>query len=213
MRKGIVVSAAAFAVTAAAVTPAVAAPRPANGPDGVTVEIAAVNGTGCPPGTAAVALSDDKEAFTVTYSDYMAQAGGSSRPIDHRKQCLLSLNLHVPQGYTYAVSSADYRGYAHLADDAGAVVGASYYFQGNPQTGRVLHNLKGTFDENWQFTDRAPADQLIWKPCGEDRNLNIITELRASDGNPNSSKVSFIAMDSTDSSIRSTYHFVWKHCY
>ncbi|CAM5378677.1 hypothetical protein SALBM311S_06184 [Streptomyces alboniger] len=34
-----------------------------------------MNGSGCPQGTAAVAVSEDNTAFTVTYSDYLAQAG------------------------------------------------------------------------------------------------------------------------------------------
>ena len=68
MRKGIAVSAAAAiaGISGAVVSavPASAAPL-RRGPDGVTIEIATVNGSGCTAGTAAVALSDDKEAFTV----------------------------------------------------------------------------------------------------------------------------------------------------
>ncbi|MBT2211168.1 MULTISPECIES: DUF4360 domain-containing protein [Actinomadura] len=212
MRKGIVVSAVAVAATAAAVTPAVAAPRPANGPSGVTIEVAMLNGSGCPVGTTAVALSEDRNAFTITYSDYLAQAGGSANPVDGRRNCLISLRVHVPQGFTYAISSVDYRGFAHLQGGAGATLAAGYYFQGHPRTERVAHDLWGAFDNNWQFTDQSPLDQLVWQPCGEARNLNINSELRADVGSSAPDKVSFIAMDSTDGSIKSTYHVAWKRC-
>ncbi len=71
MRKGIAVSAAAaisgIAVAAGLAAPASAAPL-RRGPDGVTIEIATVNGSGCPAGTAAVAVSDDKEAGALNRS-------------------------------------------------------------------------------------------------------------------------------------------------
>lgn len=43
-------------------------------PDKIIIKVATVNGSGCPQGTAAVAVSEDNTAFTVTYSDYLAQA-------------------------------------------------------------------------------------------------------------------------------------------
>ncbi|WP_179845548.1 DUF4360 domain-containing protein [Actinomadura luteofluorescens] len=213
MRKGIAVSAAAaIAVSAFASAPASAAPRRVHGPNGVTIEIATVNGSGCPTGTAAVAVSEDKEAFTVTYSDYLAQAGGSSGPTDFRKNCQISMKVHVPQGFTYAISSTDYRGFASLEPGASAVEKASYYFQGMSQTSAISHTLKGQYADNWQFSDRTDVSELVFKPCGEDRNFNINTELRVYKGTSDAAKTSFMAFDSTDGSVRTTYHFAWKKC-
>ncbi|TYK46879.1 DUF4360 domain-containing protein [Actinomadura decatromicini] len=216
MRKGIALIAAgasALALTAASVAPAAAAmPRLVRGPDGVTIEIATVNGSGCPIGTAAVAISDDKEAFTVTYSDYMAQIGGSTKPTDARKNCQIAMKVHVPQGFTYAIAQTDYRGYAFLNQGVKGIQRVTYYFQGNTQTEYLTHNLAGTYDNNFQFTDKVPVSQLVWRTCGEERNFNINTELRLDKGTSDGSKVSFMAMDSTDGSIKTTYHFAWKKC-
>ncbi|MGO4757987.1 DUF4360 domain-containing protein, partial [Streptomyces sp. 2MCAF27] len=99
-------------------------------PDKIVITVATVNGSGCPAGTAAVAVSPDNTAFTVTYSDYLAQVGKGSKPTDFRKNCQLNLVVHVPQGFTYAIASVDYRGYAHLEKGATSVEKASYYFQG-----------------------------------------------------------------------------------
>ncbi|QXJ25654.1 DUF4360 domain-containing protein [Actinomadura graeca] len=217
MRKGIAISAAAaatLAVTATSAAPAVASePLLTRGPDGVTIEIATVNGSGCPLGTAAIAVSEDKEAFTVTYSSYMAQAGGSAPPTDFRKNCQINMKVHVPQGFTYAIASTDHRGFAYLQPGASAVQLASYYFQGSKQTAEVPHHLPvGPYNKSWQFTDDVPVEQLVWKACGEERNFNINTQLRVDKGSSDASKVSFATMDSTDGSIKTTYHFAWKRC-
>ncbi|GAA2718731.1 MULTISPECIES: DUF4360 domain-containing protein [Streptomyces] len=182
-------------------------------PDKIVIEVATVNGSGCPAGTAAVAVSPDNTAFTVTYSDYLAQVGVGSKPTDFRKNCQLSLNVHVPQGFTYAIASADYRGYAQLQGGAYGTEKASYYFQGSPVTTPSSHTFRGSYSDNWQATDSVPIASLVWAPCGELRNFNINTELRVNAGTSDPSKTtSFMTMDSTDGSINTIYHLAWKEC-
>ncbi|MGA4838820.1 DUF4360 domain-containing protein [Streptomyces sp. G45] len=181
-------------------------------PDRIEIQIATVNGSGCPRGTAAVAVSQDNTAFTVTYSDYLAQAGGNSAPTAFRKNCQLSLIVHVPQGFTYAIASADYRGFASLQRGAKGTEKASYYFQGSPDTGAKSHAFTGPVADNWQATDETEVTQLVWAPCGKKRNFNINTELRVDLGNSDASKTSFMTMDSTDGDISTIYRVKWKEC-
>ncbi|GHB43007.1 DUF4360 domain-containing protein [Streptomyces xanthochromogenes] len=181
-------------------------------PDKIVIEVATVNGSGCPVNTAAVAVSPDNTAFTVTYSQYLAQVGAGSKPTDFRKNCQLNLIVHVPSGFTYAVASADYRGYAHLEKGASATQKASYYFQGSPDTASRTHPFNGPYDDDWQATDSTDWGQLVWAPCGVQRNFNINTELRASLGTADPKTNSFIAMDSTDGDIQTIYHLAWKEC-
>ncbi|MFD7229691.1 DUF4360 domain-containing protein [Streptomyces sp. NPDC059881] len=181
-------------------------------PDKIVIEVATVNGSGCRQGTAAVAVSPDNTAFTVTYSDYLAQVGGGASPTDFRKNCQLNLIVHVPSGFTYAVASADYRGYASLERGATAIQKASYYFQGSPDTAARNHPFAGPYDNNWQATDETEWGQLVWAPCGVKRNFNINTELRIKAGTSSASKTSFITMDSTDGEINTVYRLAWKEC-
>ncbi|WP_394830030.1 DUF4360 domain-containing protein [Pendulispora rubella] len=180
-------------------------------PDRITIDVVTVNGSGCPQGTAAVAVSPDNTAFTVTYSQFLAQAGGGVPPTDMRKNCQLNLDVHVPQGFTYAIAQADYRGYAHLEAGASAVQRANYYFQGMSQTAYRNHNFNGRLDDNWQTTDTTEVSALVYKPCGEQRNFNINAELRVNAGT-GATATSFMAMDSTDGAISTKYHFAWKVC-
>jgi len=187
---------------------------PSNPPtDRIIIDVVTVNGSGCRAGTAAVAVSPDNEAFTVTYSEYLAQVGVGSKPTDFRKNCQLNLRVHVPQGFTYAIAQADYRGFASLVRGAKATQRANYYFQGSSQTVFANHPLNGPLEDDWQATDSVAVDALVYAPCGEQRNFNINTELRVDKGtsNPNTT-TSFVAMDSTDGSIKTLYHFDWKRC-
>ncbi|WP_405643807.1 DUF4360 domain-containing protein [Streptomyces sp. NBC_00019] len=202
---------------AALLTTALPAQGPSEGfedppPDKIVIKVATVNGSGCPAGTTAVAVSEDNTAFTVTYSDYLAQAGGNSDPTSFRKNCQLNLIVHVPQGFTYAIASADYRGFAALQSGASATQRASYYFQGSPSTASRSHPFSGPYNDNWQATDTTDWAQLVWAPCGVQRNFNINTELRVNAGTSSASKVSFMTMDSTDGDISTVYHMAWKEC-
>ncbi|MWA07824.1 DUF4360 domain-containing protein [Streptomyces sp. BA2] len=214
MRKSaLTVGCAAVAMTASTITGSVAAQEGAVAPpDKIVIELATVNGSGCPLGTTAVAVSPDNTAFTVTYSDYLAQVGPGTRPTDFRKNCQLNLRVHVPQGITYAIARADYRGFMNLEKGATAQQKASYYFQGMPQTAAATHGFAGPRADNWQVSDVTDIDALVWAPCGEERNFNINTELRVNTGTSDRTKTSFITMDSTDASIGTVYHLAWKTC-
>lgn len=206
----------AFALMAGLITtaagPAAAASHFQNPPpDQIVIDVATVNGSGCPAGTAAVAVNEGNTSFTVTYSEYLAQAGGNSDPTDFRKNCQLNLIVRIPSGFTYAIASADYRGFGHLEPGAGGIQKASYYFSGDSATSSVTHTLAAPHSDNWQFTDEVETDQLSYKPCGEERNFNINTEVRVTAGT-DPTKKSFMTMDSTDGDIKTIYHFAWKQC-
>ncbi|WP_242907277.1 DUF4360 domain-containing protein [Actinomadura terrae] len=215
MRKAMTASAACAAALALAGGLAPSASATTDDPppsDRIVIDVLTVNGSGCPAGTTAVATASDNTAFTVTYSNYLAQAGGDSRATDFRKNCQINLRVHVPQGFTYAIAGADYRGFAHLEDGASGLERANYYHQGMQQSTPVSHTIKGSFSDDWQFSDRTPVTELVFKPCGEDRNFNVNTELRVNKGSSDASKTSFMAFDSTDGSVKTTYHFAWKRC-
>ncbi|MFF4014061.1 DUF4360 domain-containing protein [Streptomyces sp. NPDC001843] len=214
MARGLLLSGAVAALLTSAI-PAAHAESPVvtnPPPDKIVIDVATVNGSGCPQGTAAVAVSPDNTAFTVTYSSYLAQAGGNSDPTAFRRNCQLNLIVHVPQGFTYAIASADYRGFASLQRGATATQKATYYFQGQPDVTTKTHPFSGPLNDDWQATDSNDVAQLVYAPCGVLRNFNINTELRVNAGTASPGKVSFMTMDSTDGDISTTYHMAWKAC-
>jgi len=210
MFKALAIGASLFASLAAS-TPVSAAPA-GTPEDDMVIEVAAANGSGCPWGSADVTVSPDNKAFTVTYSQFTAQTGVGAKPTDFRKNCQLALNVHVPQGYTYAIAGADYRGYAHLERGASGMQSANYYFQGEAQSTRIRHNFTSPVDSDWQRTDSVGIASLSFLRCGEQRYLNVNTELRVSRGWSSPKTTSFLTMDSTDGRIDTVYHVAWKKC-
>ena len=178
--------------------------------DQIVIDLVAMAGSGCRPGTADVAVSPDNTAFTAIYSDYLAQAGPGIATTEGRKNCQLNVLVHVPQGFTFAITKVDYRGYGLLQRGAVASQRANYYFQGMTQSTFTTHPIAAPLDDNWFASDEVPVAAVVWHPCGELRNLNINTELRVARGT--STDTSFVTMDSTDGSIATTYHFAWMEC-
>jgi hypothetical protein len=196
-------------------TPVISEPTTVPPSERITIDVVSANGSGCPAGgegAAAISVSEDNTAFTVTYSKYTALVGPEAQATDARKNCQLGLRVNVPQGFTYAVAQADFRGYAALEKGASAVQKSNYYFQGTSPTASVSHPISGAYDGDWQFTDKADLAAIVWHPCGAKRNLNINTELRVNKGTSDPTKTSYITMDSTDGNIDTIYHFAWKKC-
>ncbi|TYK53373.1 DUF4360 domain-containing protein [Actinomadura decatromicini] len=196
--------AAALTVPVLASAPPAAADPP---PGGVTIEIATVNGSGCPRGTGAVGILNDSEDFRVHLSTEptRAEAGGASSPAGSRKPCQLSMKVHVPQGYTYAVRQTDYSGDAHLEPGASATLSSSVYFQGTTAPKPATRTLRGPYSGPWQF--EISESEPVFTPCGEQRNLNFRAELQADLGDSDPAKTNFIETDG-----KTVYHFAWKRC-
>jgi hypothetical protein len=214
MRKLLVRGGAVLALLAASLT--AASPASAGSPledppsDQMVIDLVAMAGSGCRPGTADVAVSPDNTAFTAIYSEYLAEAGPGIATTAGRKNCQLNVLVHVPQGFTFAITKVDYRGYGLLQRGATASQRANYYFQGMSESTFSTHPISAPLDDNWFASDEVPIASVVWHPCGELRNLNINTELRVAKGS--SKDASFLTMDSTDGSISTTYHFAWKRC-
>ncbi|MEQ4300726.1 DUF4360 domain-containing protein [Plantactinospora sp. B6F1] len=177
--------------------------------EGITISVETVNGSGCPAGTAQVSTAADNTAFTVSYSDYFVLAGAGAKPTEFRKNCQLNLRVKIPQGFTFAVSQVDLQGFAYLQRGASGSQHSNYYFMGSSSNAQQSHEFTGPYSGVWRTSERAST--LIYAPCGQERNLNVNTELRVDVGDSESG-TSFMAMDSTRGSVRSVYHLSWREC-
>ena len=194
------------------VVTALLASGPVAGPpaDRVTIDKVKVNGTGCRSDTVAVGVSLDKTAFTVIYSDYLAQAGLGSKNKDERRTCSITVRLTVPAGVSYAISSVDYRGFAHLEPGGSATLSGRYHFQGSGAPSYSVHPFGSGLDDDWLVTD-AVGSGPVYSPCGKDSKVDIDTELRAVADRADA-PTSYITMDATDSAVLSTYHLSYRTC-
>ncbi|WP_242895376.1 DUF4360 domain-containing protein [Actinomadura litoris] len=209
MRKEVSVLGVAAAVLAVTAMPAGAGARPGQDPTHVVVTVAELHGSGCPPKSVDARYISDIRQLEVRYSAYTVQAGGSSSPTDMRKNCEVTLLVYA-QGFTYAVTRVDNRGYADLQKGASALHKGTFYFQGASDRTMITHKLTDASTGLWGFTD-TPA-QIGWQACGEKRYLRLFTELSVDAGTSQPTKISVNSMDDTDSGIRTSYHLAWKSC-
>ena len=200
IRGGAVASLVAGATLLAAPTAAQAAPA------GVDVQLVTANGSGCAVGAgeATGVTTDDGEFLTVTSPAYFAQAGGAARPTDIRKNCLLSLQIRPPAGWTYAVTEVHSSGYAFLTSGVTGVSRISVWFQGSSVTQTATHTFAGPQAEPWRTVDELP---LQFAPCGAQRNLNINTEVRVNRGSSTAATSSFTVRNG-ETGLR----LVWREC-
>ena len=186
-------AAALIALSALAPTEDAAEPAP-------VLEIATVNGSGCPAGDADV--KTDGRTFTVGYHTFLARAGGGSSPVDQRKNCQINIRVTVPEGYTYGLARTTYEGYTHLQQGATGLARISTYLQGTSPTAAVSRSFAGPFSDDWVTEYRPYPTDVQWSPCGSPRNININAEVRVSLGSADPDRLNFAIVESSRGAVR-----------
>lgn len=165
-------------------------PPPPPPADRVIIDVVTVNGSGCPAGSAMVQVSPDNTDFVVYYGNYIAMVGVGAVPTDARKNCQLSLVIHVPQGMAYAVTEYEHFGFASLVAGTTALFRSNFYFQGQTPPPFRVHNFTGPIQDDWETVDTTDIASVVYSPCGALRNFNINTELRVNVGTSDPKKTS-----------------------
>jgi len=210
MFKFIVAILACLATVAASPAPASHA-RQLSGPQDFDITSFTMIGSGCPGTTARYTLNADKTAVTVTFSEFIAQAGPGIQPRDNYKNCQLTFGVHVPQGWSFGITNVDSRGYYQLDDKVTANQRTYYYFPGNQATcdaPPVVGAQSGYYNNRCTF---GLGPTLVFCPCGVDSVLNINTNIRVSNAN-NPSGSGMITRDSNDISLITIFNFYWRTC-
>jgi uncharacterized protein DUF4360 len=209
--KPLIIGAAVLALSGLVLVPPASATEVPPPADGVTIDVAALGGTGCPPDTTSVTIAPDNTTFSVHYTKFRAEIGVGAGPTDFRKNCTLNLAVRVPENYTFAIARSEFSGTASLAAGAIGTQRSHYYFSSGGPTPYITHTFTGPLDDNWQTVDEIDLAAMVFHPCGTQRNLNINTELRVRPGTSDPAiTTSYLTMNSSTSS---TYHFYWRHCY
>ncbi|MFI1995725.1 DUF4360 domain-containing protein [Actinoplanes sp. NPDC020271] len=189
-------------------TPASAATGTSAAAAAITVEVIANSGSGCAPGTATVVSNGDNTGFRIKYRDFLAEAGGGAGVVDRRKNCQLGVLVTIPDGWTIAIASANYRGKAGLLPGASALQRTSYYWQGSSATQRKDATFTGPLNGLWTTWDVAPV--LTYAECGAQSVLNINTELRVDPGT--STGTSTMSMNTTEGDVDTLFNFSLASC-
>lgn len=204
------ISSAARWATVLASTLALGAPPapPAPPTPPLVVDVLAMNGSGCRPGSVFVVIPPDNTGFDLAYDTFMASTDGV---VEFRKSCQVTLQVHPPEGMTYALTRTDFRGFAHLEPDVTARLRTRHNFAGTAPGPFSAHPFTGPMDDDWQVTEVIePADQVV-APCGEQPALTVWSELTVVDGTA-AGQTSWITLQALSWPAFSTFHLTWSEC-
>jgi len=146
----------------------------------ITIQKIQYNGTGCPLGSVAQNISDDKQAFTLTFSEFFAEAGPDVSLAQGRKNCIATVTLNIPSGWQYSVANFYYRGFMQLDEGIKADHSVDYSFEGQGRTSRFASVTTGPIEEDYVYSDSVGIESNVWSPCGVTRALNLNTKIRVS---------------------------------
>ncbi len=171
--------------------------------------IPAYGGNGCPAGTASVTVAPDQTAISILFDNFVAESGGETRKRLDRKSCNLTIPVKVPQGFSVAIFSVDYRGFNSVPRGGYSRFDAEYFWAGirGPRTSETF---RGPIDENYIHTDDVIAASLVWAPCGQSVNLRINSSMQAVSNTR--MEQAMATVDSADITSGLIYHIQWRRC-
>ncbi len=176
---------------------------------GVQLGQPAFGGNGCPAGTASAAVTDNGQAISILFDEYIAEAGNTTGRRLDRKSCNVSIPVHVPQGYSVSIFKVDYRGFNFLPRGASSQFNVEYFFAGS-QGPRYTRNFVGPLENEYMITNNLQAQALVWSPCGQSVILRANSSMRAT-ANARMDQT-MATVDSADVQAGLVYHLQWRTC-
>jgi hypothetical protein len=155
---------------------------PPGGGNALKLQSLIFNGSGCPQGSGARYQVQGDVLWLVFPTELTAESGGSSTPVQRRKNCVATLRF-APSLQTYAIESLAFGAVAQLPEDANAKLNVSWFHEGQGQSASFAQTLAGPYYNEWYaaFTQPSRPSELLWKPCGPERALNINSSILVSD--------------------------------
>lgn len=177
-----------------------------DGPDPSQISIRNLqyNGSACPQNSVSYNLSQDGQAFTLLFSQFVLQ--GSAPTANVSSGCDLILNLQVPNGWSYSLFSLDYRGFADLQTGSRVQTRAIYAFDGQQEVQIGTGSLSGPYQDDFFLRNITPVQSLSYSNCeGQVRPLRLSTKF-------NLRGTGLLEVDSFDGQLVHQYGIAWKRC-
>lgn len=180
--------------------------------DGALIESVEYSGNGCLENEALAVVSPDQQILSLLFDKYVVEAGGENNPRRGYKECMVKMNLSVPQDTRVVIEKIDYRGYAMLPEVGRMNFSSSYYIE-IPEldfTSKVFTKKErriGEVDEDF-FFDQNIKNKLFKSKCGHDFTLNFESELMAMTNRHNDEV--YVSLDSIDTGI--DFHISYEKC-
>jgi len=174
-----------------------------------SIERISYSGAGCPAGSASAAATDDGGAFIVIFSKMAAQAGPSVAADASKRSCEVHLQLSIPKGWSYALTSVDFHGFAALDSGVVASQAMTYHISGESPESTAAFSWQGPLQDEYAIADIGGAAPPYWSRCGGGKNLTIKTTLTVGAGSSRDASA-LLELDDVDGQI---FHLSWQSCH
>ncbi|KAF1954501.1 ankyrin [Byssothecium circinans] len=164
--------------TLALVTASLASPIPdavSSSPPVFKINKVISGGSGCPQGSIDVDYTNSGIVPIYFSKDFTATVGSHVSADQSRKNCQLNLALTYSAGWSYAVYSADYTGWANVDGGVKGVVKSTYYFSGEQEQASSTMYIDGPY--TGKYTKKDEVALSVWSPCRGEALLNINAEV------------------------------------
>ena len=182
-------------------------------PDGVYVKEVTAGGSGCSASSLSTQFSHDLSSLDIQITQGFAAQIGPGVPVyERRKNCVVTFTIHVPNGYSFALTEAEYEGYAQLDNGVTGAQSATYWFANDSRHQTGATNLSGPYDGVYERHDSV--DELVWSQCGGDRLANIDAQVWVNNSK-NRSGNGFVSLDFSDVHVQGEHlrwHLLWQKC-
>ncbi|MFW7377806.1 MAG: DUF4360 domain-containing protein [Oligoflexus sp.] len=177
----------------------------------VNIKNVSFAGSACGPGTVSLNLSDDLQAFTLIFNDFVAEAGPGIDPSLARVNCIIDIELEQKAMWSFALIKADFRGFVDLEEGLTASLRGQYSFP-DGSTGAIsfAEEFAGAITENFSSTQTIDERELLWSPCAS--NQVQLTSEAIIDAQIAEDSFGVLAVDSLDGELVQSFTLRWKPC-
>ncbi|NRA68023.1 MAG: DUF4360 domain-containing protein [Pseudobacteriovorax sp.] len=166
------------------------------------------SGPGCEPGTVSRILSEDREAFTLSFATFIA-ATEMPDSNKQRTRCSLSMSVNKPQKWAFGIVALEIRGFASTGANSSAVTTVKRVVEGSRNVLLAKETIEAHHDDFFQYSYDVPLTDVTWYGCKRTDSLRLNVVARAE---ANGSEDSYIAIDSVDGSGYQEFGVVWRKC-
>ena len=170
-----------------------------------------VAGTGCPAGSVIADVAPDKKSFLVGFGAMTLDNPNPAGATVQYKNCLASIELHIPVGWQVSVATVNMRGYAFLDQGIAARVTSSYTFAGYPIPTTARGDMTGPFDDDYDYSDAVPLASRTWTQCGAPAIFGINTKMQLN-ATANPTGTALLNTDGIDERFTIVYQLEFRPC-
>ena len=171
------------------------------------------NGDACPEGSTSINISEDKEAFTVAFSQFYVQKGPGAEPGDRRKFCRAVFDTEQDPNWEYAVLAVNVRGFVSIDPNVVATQQLAFGTRGVEYTAQK--QFWGPTTEDYVHGESVAFGNGRWSGCkakASDRVKDFVVRATADLKGGGRNAAGLLTVDTLDGALVQSFELVWRQC-